>query len=67
MSCDLLPTRSPGQHYQGDVRVIQDATAKQKHRGRDELLGWYRNGIGIELIEDDLLTWLRASSSRAAA
>ena len=51
----------------GDVRVIQDASAKQKHRGRDELLGWYRKGIGIELIEDDLLTWLRASSSRAAA
>lgn len=27
----------------------------------------YRKGIGIELIEDDLLTWLRASSSRTAA
>ena len=53
--------------WRGDVRVIQDASAKQKHRGRDELLGWYRKGIGIELIEDDLLTWLRASSARAAA
>ena len=53
--------------HAGDVRVIQDASAKQKHRGRDELLGWYRKGIGIELIEDDLLTWLRASSARAAA
>ena len=24
MSCDLLPTRSPGPHYQGDVRDILD-------------------------------------------
>lgn len=22
MSCDLLPTRSPGPHYQGDVRDV---------------------------------------------
>ena len=25
MSCDLLPTRSPGQHYQGDVRDVMHA------------------------------------------
>lgn len=24
MSCDLLPTESPGQHYQGDVRDVLD-------------------------------------------
>lgn len=24
MSCDLLPTRSPGPHYQGDVRDVLD-------------------------------------------
>ena len=24
MSCDLLPTRSPGPHYQGDVRDVMD-------------------------------------------
>lgn len=25
MSCDLLPTESPGKHYQGDIRDILDA------------------------------------------
>jgi hypothetical protein len=28
-SCDLLPTESPGNHYQGDVRIYLQATADQ--------------------------------------
>jgi hypothetical protein len=65
MSCDLLPTDSPGPHYQGDVRDVLDA-------GWDLMVGhppcqflsvsgmhWTRRGLRDPKLTEDALDFVR--------
>jgi len=49
----------------GGLRVIPDATQKQSHRPESELVGRYRKGAEINVIEDDLIQWLREQRTAA--
>ena len=73
MSCDLLPTESPGPHYQGDVRDVL-------HQGWDLMIAhppctylsvsgmhWTTRGLRDPQLTEDALAFVWAEEERERA